>query len=143
MVARFMNREQMTLSIANQIQRMAELFPEFKYTWRKNRVEWVGEIHPTKISSTYKVRIRYGLKRYPLIWVIEPSLDTVFLADPTAHIYRKKLNLCLFYPKHNEWVPSIYIAESIVPWVYKWLFFYEGHLVTGEWKGSGIPHKPL
>lgn len=143
MAADFPWPEEATLPIAAQIQAMSDLFPEFKYTWDRNIVEWIGEIRPTAISNTYKIKIRYGLKEYPMVWVIEPALDEAFLKDDNAHIYLRERNLCLFYPRYNEWTPGMLIAETIIPWTYKWLLFYEGWLITGQWKGGGIPHKPV
>jgi hypothetical protein len=33
------------------------------------------------------------------------------------------------------------IADTIVPWLILWLFYYEIWHVTGEWKGGGV-HPP-
>ncbi|MEZ5659385.1 MAG: hypothetical protein R3E83_12920 [Burkholderiaceae bacterium] len=29
------------------------------------------------------------------------------------------------------------IADTIVPWTYEWLFYFEEWLVSDEWKGGG------
>ncbi|MGH8092034.1 MAG: hypothetical protein ACREIF_00990 [Chthoniobacterales bacterium] len=34
------------------------------------------------------------------------------------------------------------LADTIVPWTSRWLYFYEIWLATGEWMGGGIPHDP-
>jgi uncharacterized protein len=45
--------------------------------------------------------------------------------------------LCLFDPKQDEWSPDEFIADKIIPWAIKWLFYYEVWLATGEWQGGG------
>lgn len=139
MAGNFQWSEEATLPIAAQIQSMAKLFPMFQCTWDRNIVEWIGRIRPTDISNTYKIKIRYGLKQYPMIWVLEPLLDENFLADSKAHIYPREQNLCLFYPKYNEWTPNMLIAEAIMPWIYKWLVFTKAGLSQGNGGAVAYP----
>jgi hypothetical protein len=45
--------------------------------------------------------------------------------------------LCLYRPHRREWTPAMMIANTIIPWISEWLYFYELWLVTGEWLGGG------
>jgi hypothetical protein len=47
------------------------------------------------------------------------------------------VRLCLFDPQTAEWSPGAAIADTIVPWTYEWLFYFEEWLVSDEWKGGG------
>lgn len=54
------------------------------------------------------------------------------------HVYSTKpVRLCLFDPQTAEWSPGAAIADTIVPWTYEWLFYFEEWLVSDEWKGGG------
>jgi len=67
---------------------------------------------------------------------LTPKLQRVRYDEPIPHIYNSG-DLCLYLPRINEWTPSMSIAQTIVPWTYKWLYFYEFWQVTGTWSGGG------
>jgi hypothetical protein len=70
--------------------------------------------------------------------VVSPNLNELADGRHLPHVYSTKpVRLCLFDPQTAEWSPSAAIADTIVPWIYEWLFFFEEWLVSDEWKGGG------
>lgn len=124
------------LSIAEQNIAILKKYPWFKCIWNRNYISWTGEIKPTPISNTYTIRISYTLETPPEVVVLSPELKH-YKDEPIPHMYGE-MELCLFYPKNNEWTRQDIIAETIIPWISEWLYFYEVWLVTGEWHGGGI-----
>jgi len=50
--------------------------------------------------------------------------------------------LCLFDPFNGEWTPSDLLAETTVPWTARYLYFYEGWLLTGNGRAvAGTRHR--
>ncbi len=124
------------MTIPQQKAMMHKYFPKFSPTWKKGTIIWYGLIRPTELSDEYKIRIKYRLNFSPNVRVLTPKLQGVRHNEPIPHIYNSG-NLCLYLPRTNEWTPSMPIAQTIVPWTYKWLYFYEFWQVTGTWSGGG------
>ena len=61
-------------------------------------------------------------------------------SSPFSRISIRDSSLCLHVPE--DWNSGLFIADSIVPWTYEWLYFYEIWLATGEWCGGGTEHSP-
>lgn len=128
------------LTNAQQHQRIKTLHPQFSCkVFSHRKVSWVGTIQPTEISYTYDVRIIYESFKRPKIQIIRPKLNLPNGKIKLPHVYIKD-ELCLYYPKYGEWNSQKYIAETIIPWISLWLFYYEGWLMTGKWFGGGIEH---
>ena len=86
----------------------------------------------------YKLRIRQIKNGSPDIYVLSPNLIGMANGRPLPHVYSTKpVRLCLHFPKYDEWTPDKSIAETIVPWAYLWLFYFEHWLATNEWRGGG------
>lgn len=117
--------------------RMKTLHPQFAATIRQGTALWRGDVNPTPLSATYTVEVRYERGSSPRISVISPSLDADKNGKRIPHTYRENY-LCLYFPPAREWHAGKFIAETIVPWISLWLFYYEGWLATGEWFGGGI-----
>jgi hypothetical protein len=53
---------------------------------------------------------------------------------------------CLYLPGIGEWSLASRISETIVPWTYLWLWYFEEWLASDVWKGGGqhpqLPEKP-
>jgi hypothetical protein len=45
------------------------------------------------------------------------------------------MDICVHRPE--EWAPSSFIADTIMPWISQWLRFYEVWQQTGSWEGEG------
>ena len=92
------------------------------------------ELQPTPLSRRYTCRIEYHCNQLPKMRVLEPSLRP----DPEGglpHYFHDTQSLCLF--DRNDWNPSMFLADTIVPWTIEWLYFYELWLATDIWHGSG------
>jgi hypothetical protein len=114
---------------------MRQLFPRFVYRAGRKPV-WYGTLRPDDGSPDYRVKLVYCLRTAPKVWVLSPEIDKA-----APHRY-DDLSLCLYYPRHSEWHPGMFLAETIVPWSAQWLFFYEAWLVDpdGRWLGPEAPH---
>ncbi len=115
---------------------MRQLFPRFVYKAGKNPA-WYGVLRPDPGSPEYRLRLEYRPGRSPQVWVMSPEIH-----DKAPHRYRDR-SLCLYYPRHGEWHPGMFLAETIVPWAAQWLFFYEVWLEDpeGRWFGPEAPHQ--
>lgn len=116
---------------------LKKLMPDAKVKSTHNRIIFEGEITPSSLSSSYYVKIDYKKNRRPIITVIEPKL-IIPEGKSLPHVYPTKMDLCLYYPKNNEWSSEKIISQTILPWASEWLYHYEIWLVTGEWNGGGI-----
>lgn len=136
---RLMPRQAMLLMRENA--RLRAAFPAFRLFHRSgNGYGWRGLLQPSPGGNEYTVEIRYNGISQPLVYVRKPALQLAPGAIELPHVYRDGGSLCLFHPPSMEWRSGDPIAETIVPWTVKWLWFYEVWLVTGVWEGGGIEH---
>lgn len=94
-----------------------------------------GEIKPTELSISYKIKLTYNGIGAPKVFVVEPDLPL----DIDAHMYKDK-SLCLYYPKEDPWHHSKSISDTIIPWTAEWLVYYELYQIDGKWHGPYVPH---
>lgn len=108
------------------------------------RLLWEFPARPTALSREYRLRIAYRYEDIPQVYVLGPDLVALSGGRQIPHVYQQKpTRLCLYLPEAREWLPSMFIDKTIVPWSYLWLFYFEDWLGTGEWKGGGIhPETP-
>ncbi|HWH51152.1 MAG TPA: hypothetical protein VN651_06380 [Gemmatimonadaceae bacterium] len=105
-----------------------------------------GTVKPTPITRSYRVRVTLNDFGTPRVYVLSPILERrVQEPDvPIPHTYEYatpgKEQPCLYHPKSAEWLPSMPLALSIMPWLLSWLLDYEYWHATGEWIGGGVPH---
>lgn len=124
------------LPIAAQVDAMKRCFPNFNLTWEGKVAVWVGEIFPTTLSQSYKVKVTYALGLSPDCYVLSPKLRSRSNGQKIPHTYTENC-LCLYLPNSGEWTPQMFIANTIIPWASLWLFYYEIWQATGEWLGGG------
>jgi len=134
-----------TVPIQGQITVLSKDFPDGSVINQTTKhLVWETDVVPTANSSTYRIRIDYTLDNAPKVYVIKP--EKLKLADgqeKLPHVFcTPSQQICLFYPGFKEWLPSMFLARTIVPWASEWLLFYELWLITGEWQGGGIDHTP-
>lgn len=110
--------------------------PFFDLRLKYGAAVWQGGLTPTALSDTYRVRIGYRSGTSPEVSVIEPRLRRRDETEPIPHTYIGDY-LCLYRPKYREWLPTLFIADTIVPWTSLWLYYYEVWHATGEWLGGG------
>lgn len=141
------------ISIDHQIGVMTERWPAFDVVAKNDRCAvWEGNLDP--VSRRYRVRVRYEvpvaienfsiLNVQPRVQILSPVLERHPEHDegPIPHVYINSKEqslpyLCLFDPFNGEWTPSDLLAETTVPWTSRYLYFYEGWLLTGKWSGGG------
>lgn len=141
------------IDIDGQIAAMAERWPSFALVAKEGRsAVWEGTLTP--VRKRYRIRMGYTvplaienfsiLDIQPRVQVTGPVLERhpEFDEGPVPHIYHNSKNvalpyLCLFDPYNGEWSPCDLLANTTVPWTARYLYFYEGWLVTGKWLGGG------
>ena len=47
------------------------------------------------------------------------------------------MRLCLYLPASGEWDNTMLLDQTIVPWTYLWLAYFEEWLWSDGWKGKG------
>lgn len=105
---------------------------------RRGELTWIFDVRPTPLSRTYRVRLQFNKCESPKVVVLEPNLNQLAEGRRLPHVYSTKpVRLCLHYPKNEEWSRADSIADTIVPWTYLWLAYFEDWLMTDEWKGGG------
>jgi len=112
-------------------------FPSFKQVRRGNPFVWEGTVQPTELSANYRIRITYYHGKRPTVDVLEPALTPREPDGRVPHTFRPG-RICLHL--HEEWDSTMYIHQTLVPWISLWLYYYEIWQATGEWLGGG--HEP-
>lgn len=103
---------------------------------------WDYRVRPTPLSREYSVRIMFGLGETPKVFVTNPDLSTLAAGRRIPHVYRNPLRLCLMLPGTREWVGTLRIDQTFVPWAAMWLYYFEEWLISDEWKGGGAHPDP-
>jgi hypothetical protein len=127
---------QRNLTFGQQMLRMGALWPGFKCAMKPSMVIWTGRVQPTEMSCTYLVQVAYVLGFRPKLSVIDPPLRRRNGTEKIPHLFPGDF-LCLFQPRYGEWLGSMFIADTIIPWAALWLYYYEVWHATGEWHGGG------
>lgn len=130
------------VSLTDQAKALRSYFPHSIIDRKGDReITWVGDLTPTHLSNTYKIRLHYKTGEFIRVFVVEPKLKLAEGATKLPHVYSTELQqLCLYYPKNKEWTPSMWFVSSIIPWASEWLLHYEIWVGSGDWRGGGIEH---
>lgn len=104
---------------------------------RANRLTWKTSIQPTPLARRYQTSINYMLGNMPTVQIDEPALEGLAEGRALPHIYLNPLRLCLHLPGIEDWSAKKRIDQTIVPWAYIWLYYFEDWLSTDDWKGGG------
>lgn len=98
---------------------------------------WRGLVRTRDVGQTYVIDIQAGYQPGDRIriWCREPDLMPLGDNGRPPHTFADG-SICV-----NDRAPSIYefIADTTVPWIYSWLYFYERWLETGIWFGPQAP----
>lgn len=100
-----------------------------------------GEIQPIPVLARYRVEIRLRAGDRPRVRVLSPKLERRASGEPIPHTWAPDAP-CFYYPVARDWMPSMAMSTSVVPWLGLWLIHYEGWRATGHWEGGGVPHGP-
>lgn len=133
------DRRKHILSAGEQYARMRLLLPDFKCVMRKHILVAEGDVQPTPLSVTYRVRIEYRACVPPKVTVLSPPLVRRPSGEKIPHMFDQE-RLCLYLPGSGQWSGEMLLAKVIVPWIALWLYYYEVWHATGEWLGGG--HEP-
>lgn len=112
--------------------------PGFRTWYRNRRMFATGDVQPSELSKTYRIRLEYRFGFRPRVEVRWPALERRN-GEAIPHMFDQKY-LCLHLPGTASWSPDQEIARTIVPWTSLWLYYYELWHATGEWLGGG--HEP-
>lgn len=141
------------IPIENQIAAMEKRWPTFALVQKVGRsAVWEGMLDP--VRRHYRVRVGYEvplvienfsiINVQPRVQILSPVLERhpEYDEGPIPHVYvnRKEQSLpylCLFDAFNGEWTPSDLLAETTIPWTARYLYFYEGWLLTRKWSGGG------
>src|SRR5215211_685661 len=93
---------------------------------RLGKLTWEFAAQPDPLSRVYKVRIQYQQGNVPQVYVVDPDLVTLAEGRRLPHVYEQNpARLCLFLPGTGEWSAAKRISETIAPWIYLWLWYFE------------------
>jgi hypothetical protein len=124
------------ISARDQRGRVMAMYPQF----RTRMIEAVrtieGRLMPTARSEEYQFRIEYEALEPPRVWILKPALRPREPGGRMPHMYDQE-RLCLYLPNGGEWSGDMSLANTLIPWVSEWLFYYETWHATGEWLGGG------
>jgi hypothetical protein len=120
-------------------QKHPQLLPK---TTRGNSISWEGDWHPALLSDVYRIRVTYVSPSRPIISVVTPKLKLAEGAKKLPHVHKGgQADICVHQP--SEWNANMIIADTIMPWISQWLYFYEVWAQTGHWEGKGThPDSP-
>jgi hypothetical protein len=116
---------------------MQQKHPQMKAESRRGEITWIGPWQPEVLCNTYLVKVRYKLNLpRPQISILTPRLQLAKGKTRLPHVYKGgQDDICVH--TREDWNPSLLIADTIMPWISEWLFFYEAWLQTGYWEGKG------
>ena len=104
----------------------------------RGKLLWEFGARPTALGRIYDMRLTYERGDFPKVCAQNPDLNALADGRFLPHVYSARpVQLCVYHPKYLEWAPTQSFTETIVPWTYLWLAYYEDWLVTDEWKGGG------
>lgn len=130
--------EKKKLSLAQQhLFLSADINSKGNGTIEANKLIWRFEVTPTLSSRAYLVRIEYSITDNPNVFVEKPDIQLLAGNRSIPHVYDDPLRLCLYMPKTDQWNSSKRLDETIIPWTYIWLFYFEEWLESDDWKGKG------
>lgn len=131
------------LSIAIQADALRR-YPTGQIAYRKgNLLVWRWEVQPSSLSTKYTIKLVYRYGVTPKVWVVSPKPLALAEGETSLpHVYStQEQQICLFYnveEEDKEWRQDMILANTVVPWISEWLYFYELWLITGTWLGGGV-----
>ena len=130
-----------SISLADQAARIRMNWPMLRARVEGGALIVTGELQPTALSETYRIRLAYGNDEPPKAFVLSPAIRPRDDGTPIPHVYPGP-RPCLYLPGSGEWTNRKFIATTIIPWLMLWLAYYELWHATGVWQGGGVEHPP-
>lgn len=105
---------------------------------RHGVLRWEFNVRPSPLSRIYRILIIFNKHHPPNAIVLSPDLNKLAEGRNLPHVYAlNPVRPCLYLPHGKEWTFDKSIAETIVPWLYLWLIYFEHWLATDDWQGGG------
>lgn len=107
------------------------------------------EFDAVPVLGAREYRCRIEMRRESIgvdTFVLRPDLQVLAPDKKLPHVYDYKrgiTELCLYTPKNGEWRRGLQLSETIVPWTFEWLRYFELWLLEGEWHGGGTHPDPI
>ena len=115
---------------------MKAKFPQFSaYCIRDRQITWMGAWQPTALSPQYSIEIQYKQEFRPKIAILSPTLLLGPGQTKLPHVFDGQKSICVH--TRDQWNSCMLIADTILPWISQWLYFYEAWALTGKWFGKG------
>ena len=133
------------ISLPLQLAKLTKVYSNISdATIRNGRLSFNVSIKPLETSESYLIHVEYIINLNPRAYLISPPLKQYNGKNP-HHIFETNENgqtqLCFYNTKFGEWNKSMYLADTIVPWLTSWLFAYEIWQITGQWHYDEAPTK--
>ena len=114
--------------------------PAFTRT-RRHPWVWRGLLQVRPGGQVYVIDIIAGDRSGAVIevWCREPILVPTKETGRPPHTFERG-SLCV---NDRAATPYEFIADTTVPWIYSWFYFYERWLETGIWYGPQAPGHEL
>lgn len=110
---------------------------------RAGTLVWWYWAKPTPLSRAYLIRLEFAESGSIAALVEDPSLPELAAGRRIPHVYGEApLRLCLYLPLTGEFELHMRLDETIVPWTYLWLGYFEEWLWSNDWKGGGMHPEP-
>lgn len=133
-------RRQRRVTIPRQLAALRRASPNGRdHSHSRNSLDWHCWVKPIPLGRDYLIRIHYRLSCSPSTYVLKPHLKGLADGQDLPHVYnQEKQRICLFLPRSNEWQDCFYLVNTVYPWSFSWLLYFEDWLVTGKWNGGGV-----
>lgn len=123
------------LSLKQQVLEMAR-YPQLRSRLKRKVVTWQGPWCPSELRNLYEIHITYKFLCRPRVAILSPELELAAEMRKLPHVYRGgQGDLCIHLA--SDWNSGMLIADTIMPWLSQWLYFYEVWRQTGAWIGKG------
>lgn len=126
-----------TKSVREQLAMIRLAHPTFRAFVRDGLLVCIGHIKPTDLNRAYRIRLEYRVMSVPKLIVEDPPLRRRSPEEKVPHTYKGDLP-CVYLPSTGEWRSDKFLANTVIPWLSTWLFFYEVWRATGDWLGGGV-----
>jgi hypothetical protein len=81
--------------------------------------------------------MQYRQDAVPRVLVEDPDLVALAGGRRLPHVYQQQPpRLCLICQARASWTSAMRLDQTVVPWAFLWLFYFEEWLVSNEWKGA-------
>lgn len=98
---------------------------------------WRFNACPDPLARTYGIKLRYARGGSPDVTVESHDLRALGCGRTPPHLYHNPDRLCLYLPGTGEWDETQRLDQTIVPWTFLWLAYFEHWLATDDWGGGG------